>query len=172
MPRPLAAMILAAGLGTRMRSERAKVLHEIAGEPMIVRVLRAVASLEADPTVVVVGHQAAEVQAAVEAPAPRTVAADALRFATQTVQRGTGHAARCALAEIPDAFAGDVFIGYGDMPRLQPETLRAFLDDHHARDADLSFISVVLDDPAAYGRVVRDSSRNVGALVEARDASQ
>src|ERR1700719_1465952 len=171
MPQPLAAMILAAGFGTRMRSGPPKVPPKIAGEPMIALVLRAVASLDADPTVVVVGHQARDVQTAVEAAMRRAVAADALRFVTQSTQRGTGDAARCALAEIPDAFAGDVLISYGDMPRLRPDTLRAFLDDHRARDADLSFISVVLDDPAAYGRVVRDSSGNVAAIVEARDAS-
>jgi bifunctional UDP-N-acetylglucosamine pyrophosphorylase / glucosamine-1-phosphate N-acetyltransferase len=167
MPRSLAAMILAAGLGTRMRSERAKVLHEIAGEPMIARVLRAVASLDADPIVVAAGHQAAEVQAA----ARSAIDAHALRFAMQSAQRGTGDAARCALAEIPGAFAGDVLIGYGDMPRLNPSTLRAFIDNHRACGADLSFISVALADPAAYGRIVRDSSGNVAAIVEARDAS-
>lgn len=164
-------MILAAGLGTRMRSARAKVLHEIAGEPMIARTLRAIASLDANPAVVVVGHQAAEVEAAAEAAARGTDTANVLRFTTQSDQRGTGHAARCALAEIPDAFAGDVLIGYGDMPRLNAATLRAFLDDHRTRRADLSFITVVLDDPAAYGRVTRDSSGNVAAIVEARDAT-
>jgi bifunctional UDP-N-acetylglucosamine pyrophosphorylase / glucosamine-1-phosphate N-acetyltransferase len=175
MEQPLAAMILAAGLGTRMRSERAKVLHEIAGEPMIARVMRGVASLKPNPLVVVVGHQAVEVEAA----ARRAIADEssdgagklALRFAMQSEQRGTGHAARCALAEIPEAFAGDVLIGYGDMPRLNRATLEAFIADYRAHDAALSFISVELDDPAAYGRVARDSTGNVGAIVEARDAT-
>jgi bifunctional UDP-N-acetylglucosamine pyrophosphorylase / glucosamine-1-phosphate N-acetyltransferase len=164
---PLAAIILAAGLGTRMRSERAKVLHELAGEPMIARVLRAASSLNPHPLVTVVGHQADEVRLA----AQRAVASDHLLFAIQSEQRGTGDAARCALAEVPDAFAGDVLIGYGDMPRLNPATLRAFIDNHHGRGADLSFISVELDDPAAYGRVVRDAAGAVSAIVEARDAT-
>src|SRR5271169_5890081 len=100
MDQPLAAIILAAGLGTRMRSDRAKVLHELAGEPMIARLLRAVASLDPNPLVVVVGHQADQVRAA----AQRAVGAGHLRFAMQSEQRGTGDAARHALAEIPDAF--------------------------------------------------------------------
>ena len=167
MDQPLAAIILAAGLGTRMRSDRAKVLHELAGEPMIAHVMRAVASLNPHPLVLVVGHQADPVQAA----AQRAVGPAQLTCALQSDRRGTGDAARCALAEIPDTFAGDVLIGYGDMPRVDPQTLRAFIDDHHARGADLSFISVELDDPAAYGRVVRDSAHAVVAIVEARDAT-
>jgi len=167
MDQPLAAIILAAGLGTRMRSDRAKVLHELAGEPMLARVLRAVASLGPQPLVVVVGHQADQVKAA----AHRAIAGRDLRCALQSELSGTGHAARCALAEIPATFAGDVLIGYGDMPRLNPATLRAFIEDHRARGAELSFISVEMDDPAAYGRVVRDSSDAVEAIVEARDAT-
>jgi bifunctional UDP-N-acetylglucosamine pyrophosphorylase / glucosamine-1-phosphate N-acetyltransferase len=167
MDQPLAAIILAAGLGTRMRSERAKVLHEIAGEPMIARVIRAVASLNPDPLVVVVGHQAVEVRAA----AQRALGSGHLRCPLQADQRGTGDAARCALAEIPDTFAGNVLIGYGDMPRADPETLRAFIGHHQAHGADLSFISVELGDPAAYGRVVRDSTGAVAAIVEDRDAT-
>jgi bifunctional UDP-N-acetylglucosamine pyrophosphorylase/glucosamine-1-phosphate N-acetyltransferase len=167
MDQPLAAIILAAGLGTRMRSDRAKVLHELAGEPMIARVLRCVASLNSHSLVVVVGHQVDQVRAA----ALSAVGPDNLRFALQSDQRGTGDAARCALAEIPDTFAGDVLIGYGDMPRVDPRTLRAFIDHHHAHAAELSFISVDVHDPAAYGRVVRDSAGAVVAIVEARDAT-
>jgi bifunctional UDP-N-acetylglucosamine pyrophosphorylase/glucosamine-1-phosphate N-acetyltransferase len=167
MEQPLAAIILAAGLGTRMRSDRAKVLHELAGAPMIAHVIRAVARLNPRPLVMVVGHQADQVQAAAQG----AVAPGQLTCALQSDQRGTGDAARCALAEIPDTFLGDVLIGYGDMPCVDPQTLRAFIDDHHARGADLSFISVELDYPAAYGRVVRDSASAVVAIVEARDAT-
>jgi bifunctional UDP-N-acetylglucosamine pyrophosphorylase / glucosamine-1-phosphate N-acetyltransferase len=167
MEQPLAAIILAAGLGTRMRSDRAKVLHEIAGEPMIARVLRAVASLAPNPLVVVVGHQAEMVAAAARV----ALEADTPRIALQSEQRGTGDAARCAMAQIPDAFAGDILIGYGDMPRLTPATLRTFIETHRASAADLSFISVALDNPGAYGRVVRDAAGEVAAIVEARDAT-
>ena len=159
----LAAIILAAGKGTRMRSKRAKVLHELGGEPMIARALRAVAALEPDPIVIVVGHQAREVRAA--------VGSSRARFALQEPQRGTGDAARCALGQLPAGFNGDVLIAYGDMPAVRPSTLRAFLDAHRKRGAKLSFISVVLDDPAAYGRVIRDPAGKVDKIVEHRDAS-
>ncbi len=159
----VAAIILAAGKGTRMRSQRAKVLHELGGEPMIARAVRAAATLEPDPIVIVVGHQAHEVEAAVNLPNAR--------FALQEPQRGTGDAARCGLDQLPANFTGDVLITYGDMPAIKPSTLRAFLDAHRKRGAKLSFISIVLDDPAAYGRVIRGASGNVEKIVEFRDAS-
>src|ERR1700730_574468 len=123
--RPLATIILAAGLGTRMRSDHAKVLHEIGGEPMIARVLRATATLRAESLIVVVGHQAREVQEA----ARRAYRDGSLRFAVQHQQLGTGHAARCALAAIRD-FSGDVLIGCGDMPMIKAATLKAFVAEH------------------------------------------
>ena len=159
----VAAIILAAGKGTRMRSKRAKVLHELGGEPMIARAIRAVAALEPEPIVIVVGHQAREVETA--------VSFSRARFALQEPQRGTGDAVRCGLNQIPAGFTGDVFITYGDMPAITPATLRAFLDAHRKRGAKLSFISIILDDPAAYGRVIRDASGNVNKIVEFRDAS-
>ena len=159
----VAAIILAAGKGTRMRSGRAKVLHELGGEPMIARAVRAVAALEPDPIVIVVGHQAREVEAAIKFPNER--------FALQEAQRGTGDAARCGLGQLPANFTGDVLITYGDMPAITSSTLRAFLEAHRKRSAKLSFISIVLDDPAAYGRVIRDAAGNVDKIVEHRDAS-
>ncbi len=158
-----AAIILAAGKGTRMRSKRAKVLHELGGEPMIARAIRAVAALKPDPIVVVVGHQAREVEAAVNSPNAR--------FALQEPQRGTGDAARCALGQLPASFSGDLLITYGDMPAVTQATLQAFRDAHRKCGAKLSFISIVLDDPAVYGRVIRDASGNVQKIVEHRDAS-
>ncbi len=89
---------------------------------------------------IVVGHQAREVEAAAGFPTAR--------FALQDRQRGTGDAARCGLGQIPAGFTGDVFITYGDMPAITPATLRAFLDAHRKRGAKLSFISIMLDDPA------------------------
>jgi bifunctional UDP-N-acetylglucosamine pyrophosphorylase / glucosamine-1-phosphate N-acetyltransferase len=159
----VAAIILAAGMGTRMRSQRAKVLHELGGEPMIARAVRAVAALEAEPIVIVVGHQAREVEAAVNLPNAR--------FALQEAQRGTGDAARCGLEQIPANFTGDVLITYGDSPAIKPSTLSAFLDVHRKRGAKLSFISIVLNDPAAYGRVIRDAAGKLEKIVEFRDAS-
>src|SRR5271167_4548267 len=98
----VAAIVLAAGKGTRMRSQRAKVLHELGGEPMIARAVRTAATLKPDPVVIVVGHQAREVEAAVNF--------QNARFALQEPQRGTGDGARCGLGQIPASFTGDVLI--------------------------------------------------------------
>jgi bifunctional UDP-N-acetylglucosamine pyrophosphorylase / glucosamine-1-phosphate N-acetyltransferase len=162
----LAAIILAAGKGTRMSSARAKVLHELGGEPMIARAIRAVAELEPAPIVVVVGHQAAEVEAAARARFARAP----LAFALQEPQRGTGDAARAALKAFPPDFDGVVLITYGDIPLITADTLRAFRRAHRASGATLSFISIRIPDPKAYGRVVRDDAGGVLKIVEARDA--
>ncbi len=162
----LAAIVLAAGLGTRMRSRRAKVLHALGGAPMIARSLRPLRALGARPVVVVVGHQAAEVEAAARAHCD----ADLL-FALQPELRGTGDSARHGLAALPENFGGDVLIAYGDMPMVKAETLAAFRKAHRESGAALSFISVRLAEPAAYGRVVRDGAGKVRAIVEARDAT-
>ncbi len=161
----VAAIILAAGKGTRMHSQRAKVLHELGGEPMILRAVRAVAAVEPnpDPIVIVVGHQARQVESALNF--------DRARFALQEPQRGTGDAVRFGLNKIPENFDGDVLITYGDMPTITSATLRAFLEAHRKGGAKLSFISIVLDDPAAYGRVIRNASGKVEKIVEHRDAS-
>ncbi len=164
---PLAAITLAAGLGTRMRSGRAKVLHELAGEPMIFHSLRPLLAVRANPVIVVVGHQAEQVQAVVRG----AFDSAGIRFAHQDVQRGTGHAAMCAMDCLPRSFEGQVLITYGDMPRLQPGTISSFMRAHGESGAALSFISVKLDDGGAYGRVVRDDDGQVAAIVEARDAT-
>ena len=119
------AIVLAAGLGTRMRSARAKVLHELGGEPMIARVMRSLAPLAPAPLVVVVGHQGDEVAAAARTRVAPGVPVEAARTAAQ---RGTGDAARCGLEAFAPDFAGDVLILYGDMPMVQPATLRTFID--------------------------------------------
>ena len=163
----LAAIILGAGKGTRMRSARAKVLHELGGEPMIARAIRAIAELGPAPIVVVVGHQAKEVEAAARARFPR----ERLAFALQEPQRGTGDAARIAMSAVSAQFDGLVLITYGDMPRISAATLRDFMKAHRQSGAPLSFISIRLEDPKAYGRVVRNEAGRVLKIVEARDAN-
>jgi bifunctional UDP-N-acetylglucosamine pyrophosphorylase / glucosamine-1-phosphate N-acetyltransferase len=161
------AIVLAAGLGTRMRSARAKVLHELGGAPMIARVMRALVPLAPAPLVVVVGHQGDEVAAAA-----RAFAAGAdLQAVRQPAQRGTGDAARCGLEAFAPGFDGDVLILCGDMPMVRPATLQTFIAEHRRSGASVSFISARLEDAGAYGRVVRDSAGEVTAIVEARDAS-
>ena len=114
------AIVLAAGLGTRMRSARAKVLHELGGEPMIARVMRSLAPLGAAPQIVVVGHQGDEVATAARA----SVRGVSVEVARQPAQRGTGDAARCGLEAFAPQFDGDVLILYGDMPMIRRQRCR------------------------------------------------
>ncbi len=163
-----AAIILAAGLGKRMRSEHAKVLHELSGEPIIARVLRTVSALGPAPLVVVVGHQAGAVEAAARAVLGDK---DGLVFALQASQLGTGDAARFGVAAVPVDFTGDVLITYGDLPMVTAATLCAFLEAHRARGSKCSFTTVNLPDGGSYGRVLRDTRGDVSAIIEARDAT-
>ena len=161
--KPIAAVILAAGKGTRMRSEKAKVLHPLGGKPLLVHVLDALEPLEAARTVVVVGHQADLVQAAVAERGPE--------FALQKEQNGTGHAVQIARDTCLRDFRGDVLITYGDTPLLTSETLQGFLELHRREQAALTMLTMQLDDAMGYGRIVRDSDGAVQRIVEARDCS-
>jgi bifunctional UDP-N-acetylglucosamine pyrophosphorylase/glucosamine-1-phosphate N-acetyltransferase len=166
MEPPLAAIILAAGLGTRMRSQRAKVLHPLGGEPILAHMMRAVAANHPDPLIIVVGHQAPEVEAAARWALPHYE----IRCAHQHPQLGTGDAARCGLRMLPADFPGDVLIACGDMPMVKPATLRNFVEYHRSNANVLSFISTRVVDGGSYGRVIRDARGTVQAIVEARDA--
>jgi bifunctional UDP-N-acetylglucosamine pyrophosphorylase / glucosamine-1-phosphate N-acetyltransferase len=165
--RQLAAIVLAAGFGTRMRSAQPKVLHPLGGRPMIVRVLEAISALAPDLAIAVLGHGAALVEAEIAA---RRVG-EALRFAIQDHPRGTGDAARSGVRMLPTEFAGDVLLIYGDMPRLASHTLARFVTSHRQSGAPLSIISARLASPGRYGRIVRDASGAVSAIVEAADAT-
>ncbi|MBV8452049.1 MAG: bifunctional UDP-N-acetylglucosamine diphosphorylase/glucosamine-1-phosphate N-acetyltransferase GlmU [Deltaproteobacteria bacterium] len=167
MKPPLSAIILAAGLGTRMHSQRAKVLHELGGEPMLAHTLRAVVATQPHPLIIVVGHQAPEVEAA----ARQTLPHYEIHAAHQHRQLGTGDAARAGLQMLPANFSGDLLIGYGDMPMLNPTTLQDFIEYHRSSTNVLSFISVKMADGGSYGRVFRDAHGAVEAIVEARDAT-
>ena len=162
---PLSAIVLAAGLGTRMRSTRAKVLHELGGQPLLRYPLAAVGGLGADPVVVVVGHQADAVREAARASGLAGICA-----ALQEEQRGTGHAVRCALPAL-EGFSGDILILYGDAPLIRGATLRRLVETHRAEAADLSLLTVRYDDPTGYGRIVRESDGRVRGIVEERDAT-
>lgn len=141
------AVVLAAGKGVRMKSERPKVLHEILGRPVLDFVLRNLRLAGVQDIVVVVGHQGDKVRAA----------APGCRFAEQKIQKGTGHALLAA-EEALRGFGGDVFVVAGDAPLIGPDTLRRLLADHEANRRSATFLSACLDDPTGYGRVVRDPS--------------
>jgi bifunctional UDP-N-acetylglucosamine pyrophosphorylase/glucosamine-1-phosphate N-acetyltransferase len=164
--RPLGAVVLAAGLGTRMRSRRAKVLHELAGRPLLAYSLAVLAELRPERVAVVVGHQAGLVRRAAEA-APGL---GDLRIVVQAEQRGTGHAVACASPAFAD-FVGDVLILYGDVPLVRPATLRALVEAHRAEDAALTLLTVCFEDPTGYGRIVRGPDGRVTGIVEERDAT-
>lgn len=164
-PRPLGAIVLAAGLGTRMRSSRAKVLHEIAGQPLLHYPLRALQPLGPERVVVVVGHQAEAV-----GKAARAAGLDGVTTALQAEQHGTGHAVQCALPAL-DGFDGDVMILYGDVPFIQTATLDRLVAAHRTNDAVLSLLTVWFQDPTGYGRIVRDDAGRVRGIVEQKDAT-
>ena len=155
-PKDLAIVILAAGKGTRLKSSLAKVLHRAGGRALVEQVLRACAPLGAKKTVVVVGHQAEEVMAVVEPSGATTV--------LQQPQHGTGHAMQVARRAVGHAKV--VVVMPGDAPLVRTETLRALLNAHRAGNAAATILTAVVSDPSGYGRVVRKSETQVGAIVE------
>jgi bifunctional UDP-N-acetylglucosamine pyrophosphorylase/glucosamine-1-phosphate N-acetyltransferase len=152
----LAIVILAAGKGTRLKSSLAKVLHRAGGRALVEQVLRACAPLGAKKTVVVVGHQAEQVMAVVEPTGAATV--------LQQPQHGTGHAMQVARRSLGGAKL--VVVLPGDAPLVRTETLRALVAAHRAGHAAATILSAVVSDPSGYGRVVRKSETQVGAIVE------
>ncbi len=168
--RPLSAVILAAGEGTRMRSETPKVLHPLCGRPMLLHVIDALVALPLERIVVVVGHGAERVtktlqeQVATELP---------VEFVEQRVQRGTGDAASVALtAGVFDLDAeDDLLVVPGDAPLLRAETLAALARAHREADAAATVLTAILDPPTGYGRVVRDEKDGVDRIVEQSDAT-
>lgn len=155
-------VILAAGQGKRMQSNLPKVLHPIAGRPMLSHVLDGAQALEARGIVVVVGHGADQVEQAY-------VGQEGLKFALQQPQLGTGHAVLQAAPLLQEDGDHDVTIVlYGDVPLVQPETLRGLLA---ARGDGLAVLTEVLTDPTGYGRIVRDAKGQVCAIVEHKDAN-
>lgn len=157
---PLAAVVIAAGQGKRMHSQRAKVLHELGGRALIEHVLAALAPLRPDPLVVVVGHQADRV---------RQLLGDKVTTVLQKEQLGTGHAVLQAKAALR-GFDGDVLVLCGDVPLLRTETLAELVLAHRESDAKATVLSVRVEDPSGYGRIVRDRGEGRLGIVEDADA--
>jgi bifunctional UDP-N-acetylglucosamine pyrophosphorylase/glucosamine-1-phosphate N-acetyltransferase len=166
-------VILAAGLGKRMRSATIKILHPVAGRPMIARTLAAVAPLHPDTIVMVLGNQAPSVRAVVESEAERLgLGRTRLEFALQKRQLGTGHALLQAEPALRAA-RGDLLILAGDVPAIETRTLRRLLRQHRAARAAASVLTAELRDPTGYGRIVRGEGAERGEvlrIVEHRDA--
>jgi bifunctional UDP-N-acetylglucosamine pyrophosphorylase/glucosamine-1-phosphate N-acetyltransferase len=163
---PHDVLILAAGLGTRMRSGKAKVLHALDGRPLIEHVCRTALQLKPRKIYVVVGHQAAEVESAV-----RTAINDQpVEFVMQTQQRGTGDAVMAARESL-SGVEGTLLVLSGDVPLIRAETLSQFLRNHEASEAVASLLSTRLENPTGYGRVIRDNNGDFLKIVEQKDAS-
>jgi bifunctional UDP-N-acetylglucosamine pyrophosphorylase / glucosamine-1-phosphate N-acetyltransferase len=166
----VSAIVLAAGEGTRMRSDRPKPLHRICGRPMVLHVIHALEHLAPERTAVVVGHGAERVTKAVQAHAPAWAN---VVFVEQARQRGTGDAAAIGMT----AFAGDdyddsiVVVVPGDTPLLRAESMEALVAAHVANDNAATLLASVLDDPTGYGRVIRSKDGSVRRIVEQRDGT-
>ena len=155
---PLKVVILAAGKGTRMKSAMPKVLHRVAEKPMVEHVVDAASSLGAEKTVLVIGHGADQVRA--------TVTRD-VEYVEQTEQLGTGHAVQQALPLLNPE--DTVLIAYGDVPLTKPETFKKLIDD--VTDSNIALLTVIMEDPTGYGRIIRDTAGKVQGIVEQKDAS-
>ena len=153
-----------------MRSTRPKPLHLLCGRPMVLHVLDALAELEVERVVVVVGHMAERVSKTLLELAPSGIAID---FVEQHVQRGTGDAVSVALTAFPDDDEddGDIVVLPGDTPLLRPPTLAALVRAHRQADAAASVLTARIEDPTGYGRIVRDKHDRVARIVEHGDAT-
>ena len=159
----LHVVVLAAGKGTRMKSARPKVLHALAGRPLIEHVLATARSLDVAETVIVVGHGAEEVRAAL-------AHHENVRFVVQAPQLGTGHALLQAEGVLAGR-SGTVLLLYADVPLLEAGTLHRLLETHRGARASATVLTAELADPYGYGRIIRDQSGELARIVEERDAS-
>ena len=157
---------MAAGLGTRMKSRRAKVLHELGGAPLIAYVVRAAQALEPRSIITILGHQAEEVERAVLAEVGELAS-----FVIQERQRGTGDAVASARRVLEDSDSL-VLVLSGDVPMIRVETLQKLIEHHNNTGAACSILSVRLENPTGYGRIIRDESGGFRKIVEQRDASE
>jgi bifunctional UDP-N-acetylglucosamine pyrophosphorylase/glucosamine-1-phosphate N-acetyltransferase len=156
------ALVLAAGQGTRMNSDLAKVLHPMAGRPLLGHVLETLDELGVGRVLVVIGHQRERVRACF---------ADAgIEWVVQAEQRGTGHAVLMAGPAL-EGFEGTLLVVCGDTPLLRAQTLDALLTRHASSGAAVTVLSMRLPDPSGYGRIIRGEDDAIAAIVEHRDAT-
>lgn len=158
----LTVIVLAAGKGTRMKSDKAKVLHEVFSSPMVHHVLNAIAPLNPEQTITIIGHQREKVLAALKSFSTITV--------TQEEQLGTGHAVLVAESAVSTA-SDSVMILCGDTPLIRPETLQEMYEVHLSTNSTLTLMTTVLDNPTNYGRIITDSNGQVKGIVEQKDAT-
>lgn len=157
----IVAIVLAAGKGTRMKSDLAKVLHPVFFSPMVCHVLNSLAALDVHETVVVTGHQAERVE--------KALAAYSVTFVHQQEQLGTGHAVLSTKEALADR-RGVALILCGDTPLIKIGTLKAMVDTHRLGHSDLTVMTTVVEDPTHYGRIVMDAQGGLERIVEEKDA--
>ncbi len=160
---PLSIIILAAGKGTRMKSDKAKVLHEVFYAPMVHHVIRATLPLHPIQTIVIIGHQKSAVE--------KALLSFDLDFVVQREQLGTGHAVLVAEQAILEV-AETVMILCGDTPLVKTDTLREMYDYHHKQNSSLTLMTTVLENPTNYGRILCDSNSRIQGIVEQKDATR
>jgi len=156
------AVILAAGKGTRMKSDLPKVLHTLLGKPLVSFVIDACRGAGVSRTMLVIGHMAELVKATL---------GSAIEYTIQTEQLGTGHALMTAAEQLGDDYKGDVLVLVGDAPFLSAEVIKALVDKHQQSQASATMMTAIMDPPPAYGRIVRDNEGRVLRIVEERDAT-
>jgi len=162
--RDVAVIILAAGLGTRMKSGKAKVLHEILGKPMVTYVVEVAQKIAGDNVILVIGNQAEKVREVVSKQAD-------VFFALQKEQLGTGHAVSCAVPNIP-SHVREVIILCGDVPLLSEKTLTKLFEDHVKAGRDISLLAVEIENPKGYGRILMDENKQLTGIIEEADATE
>jgi len=151
-----------------MKSQKAKVLHQLDGRPIIAHVIRAALSLQPQKIYVVVGHQAVQVEAAVRAEVSEK---ELVAFALQAQQRGTGDAVLSARAELENSNS-TLLVMSGDVPLVRNETLSKLIEHHNSSKAVCTILSVKLENPTGYGRIVRNDEGRFTRIVEQKDASE
>ena len=156
------ALVLAAGLGTRMKSTKAKMLHNLCGKPVLGHVLDGLYKAGAGECFVIVGEQREAIR--------RIFANPGITFIVQEEQKGTGHAAMQAVPAL-EGLSGDLLVTYGDVPLVLPETYGSLVRTHRERGASATVLTSVYEDPGPYGRIIRDEEGRVRKVVEVRDAS-
>lgn len=161
------AIVLAAGLGKRMKSQRPKVLHEVLGKAIITRVLDALDDALVEHIHIVLGHGREQVEEYLQANPPRTK----YSLHVQEPQLGTGHAVM-QVADALNGFLGTLLVCAGDTPLLSSITLSRLIEEHEGQKASVSLLSTIVDDPKNYGRIVRDTTGRVTHIVEDKDANE
>jgi bifunctional UDP-N-acetylglucosamine pyrophosphorylase/glucosamine-1-phosphate N-acetyltransferase len=167
--RDTAVLVLAAGAGTRMRSDLPKVLHTLAGRSMLSHALHSVAKAAPQHLVVVLGHDRGRIGPVVADLAEEL--GRSIQVAVQDKQLGTGHAVGCGLSALPDEFDGVVVVTSGDIPLLDADTLADLIATHSAQPAAVTVLTTTLPDPTGYGRILRTQDREVIGIVEQADAT-